>query len=377
MTRHSPGQSWSPRLVAAVAFATLVSGGHPAAGQSLETLVQFQCSTVGCAPNGRLLQARDGFFYGTASEADYPWRGDGTVFRMDRNGGMTVLLSPARFFIEALDGFFYGTTADGGAFGSGSVYRMDTAGNATDLYAFDGTTAWAPGPLVQTADGLLYGIFSIPGTDESRLFRIDTIGNLVWLRPRGAAIRSVRMLLASSSNGFLYGTTYDGRVFRLSRHGQARILAVFPTVYLDLMEASDGFYGATIDGGATGAGTIFRMTRAGKVEVIHEFRGGPLDGANPYEAPIEGRDGNLYGTTGFGGAFGAGTVYRMDRLGNVTVLHSFGGAPDAGVSPIGELVQGDDGALYGTTVFGGAYGQGTAFRLRLETVDVSSANQRK
>ena len=207
MTAYSLGQWWSPRLVAAVAFATLAGGVDRATAQSLATLVEFQCSTVGCAPNGRLLQARDGFFYGTASEADYPWRGDGTVFRMDRNGQITVLLSPARFFIEGLDGFFYGTTPDGGPVGSGTVYRMDPAGNVTELYAFDGTTAWAPGPLVQTVDGLFYGIVSMPGTDDNRLFRIDDAGNLDVLRAHGAPIQNVRMLLAAN-NRFLYGTTY-------------------------------------------------------------------------------------------------------------------------------------------------------------------------
>jgi uncharacterized repeat protein (TIGR03803 family) len=113
------------------------------------------------------------------------------------------------------------------------------------------------------------------------------------------------------------------------------------------------------------------------VEVLHEFGGGPLDGASPYEAPIEGRDGNLYGTTGSGGAFDEGTVYRMDPFGNVTVLHSFGDTPDAGSCPVGELVEGDDGALYGTTAFGGTFNHGTAFRLRLDGAEVPLSESRK
>jgi uncharacterized repeat protein (TIGR03803 family) len=193
---------------------------------------------------------------------------------------------------------------------------------------------------------------------------MDRDHSVTMLRSPGERVRYVRMIL-SARNRFLYGTTYDGRVFRMNRKGQTRVLHAFPTVYVDLMEASDGFfYGATIDGGATGAGLIFRMTRSGRVRVLHSFDGA-AGGASPYEAPIEGNDGYFYGTTGGGGAFGLGTVYRMDRRGTVTILHSFGQSDDAGINPIGELVQADDGALYGTTVFGGTWGHGTLFRLRL------------
>ena len=84
------------------------------------------------------------------------------------------------------------------------------------------------------------------------------------------------------------------------------------------------------------------------MQVLHSFAGG-VAGASPYEAPIEGDDGYYYGTTGGGGAFDAGTIYRMDRSGTVTILHSFGETEDAGAAPVGEIVQGEDGALYGTT----------------------------
>jgi uncharacterized repeat protein (TIGR03803 family) len=336
----------------------------PAAAQSLETLVHFQCSTLGCAPNGPLIQARDGYFYGTTSEADIAGSGEGTLFRMDRTGGIAVL-SPARSFFEAADGFFYGTTPSGGTFDAGTVYRMDGTGAVTELYSFDGVTARSPGPLVEASDGSFYGIVAIPETDDIRLFRMSRDRNVTLLRSPGEAVRYVRMIL-SARNHFLYGTTYDGRVFRMNRKGQTRVLHSFPTVYVDLMEASDGFfYGVTIDGGASGAGMIFRMTRSGKVQVLHSFDGAD-GGANPYEAPIEGNDGYLYGTTHGGGEFDLGTVYRMNRRGTVTILHSFGDSADAGTNPVGELVQGDDGALYGTTVRGGESDQGTLFRLRLD-----------
>jgi uncharacterized repeat protein (TIGR03803 family) len=134
--------------------------------------------------------------------------------------------------------------------------------------------------------------------------------------------------------------------------------------YGDVMQASDGdFYGTTIEGGAYGFGKVYRMTKNGKVTILHSFTG--ADGRNPYSAPIEGRDGYFYGTTGFGGRYDAGIIYRMDPSGVVTVLHSFGDSADAGRYPIAPLVQGDDGALYGVTVDGGVNSHGTAFRFTL------------
>jgi uncharacterized repeat protein (TIGR03803 family) len=65
-----------------------------------------------------------------------------------------------------------------------------------------------------------------------------------------------------------------------------------------------------------------------------------------------------------GGDYGLGTIYRMDRDGIVTLLHSFGPTEAEGVNPGGEIVFATDGALHGTTVFGGVNGPGTAWRLR-------------
>jgi uncharacterized repeat protein (TIGR03803 family) len=362
MIRH-PGSRPAP-AVALLLVSCVLALGTSADAQSLETLVHFNCATTGCAPNGPLLQASDGRIYGTTSEDDVGPGGDGTVFRLDRDGSLEVLLSPARSFFEASDGFFYGTADDGGTYLAGSVFRMDSAGTVTDLYSFDGTTAASPSHLLAVGRGLFYGLVSIPGTDDQRLFvmRADRPSKL--LLPSGDPVRSVRAFIASS-HGALYGTTYEGVVFRMSRKGQTRVLHTFPTVYVDLMEARDGFfYGVTIDGGTAGAGTIFRMNRAGQVRVLHSFDGA-AGGASPYEAPIQGRDGYLYGTTGGGGAFGLGTVYRMHSSGAVTILHSFGESADAGANPVGDMVLGDDGALYGTTVRGGLWDQGTLFRLEL------------
>ena len=363
--RRGPSGAW---FAAAAAAAVLTCAGS-ATAQTIETLVDFECSTMGCAPNGVLFQARDGNVYGTTSEGDFVPGEDGTVFRIDPGEPITITLLPssAAFFFEADDGFLYGTTDDGGSFGAGSVFRMDGTGTILDEYSFDGTTASAPGWLVQAGDGLFYGTVWMPDAAAARLFRMDRDFNVTLLRQLRLAESdsNIRMLLAGS-NGFLYGTTYSGLVFRMNRKGQTHALAALPSIYVDLMEASDGyFYGATLDGGPNGQGTIFRMTKTGKTTVLHSFASFEADGAGPFEAPIEGNDGYFYGTTYSGGTWDRGTIYRMTRSGVVSILHSFGELETDGRHPVGQLDLGIDGALYGTTVDGGLWGHGTAFRLPL------------
>jgi uncharacterized repeat protein (TIGR03803 family) len=129
-----------------------------------------------------------------------------------------------------------------------------------------------------------------------------------------------------------------------------------------LIERSDGnFYGATVEGGANGFGTVFRITPAGLETVLHSFAGGS-DGSGPQAGPIEGSDGNFYGTTAEGGANGFGTVFRITSAGVETALHSFAGGSD-GSGPHAGLIEGSDGNFYGTTSAGGADNWGTVFRI--------------
>jgi uncharacterized repeat protein (TIGR03803 family) len=121
------------------------------------------------------------------------------------------------------------------------------------------------------------------------------------------------------------------------------------------VETSDGAVYAVAGHG------IYRVDPEGIV-LFHEFTG--PDGRAPYGALIEDGDGALYGTTREGGAFGFGTVFRLTPAGALTTLHHFSSAD--GAHPLGTLVQGEDGLLYGTTLAGGSTagaGFGTVFRI--------------
>ena len=121
-----------------------------------------------------------------------------------------------------------------------------------------------------------------------------------------------------------------------------------------LVQGRDGnLYGTTYRNGAYDAGTIFRLTLSGQLTTLHWFRG-TEDGKFPSTGLVQARDGNFYGTTSYGGTFDQGTLFRMTPDGEVTVMHHFVGGSD-GALPAGALLQARDGNLYGTTIDGGTY----------------------
>jgi uncharacterized repeat protein (TIGR03803 family) len=142
-----------------------------------------------------------------------------------------------------------------------------------------------------------------------------------------------------------------------------------------IQDAEGSLYGTTSAGGAYGNGTIFKVSKTGKEAVLHSFcsRSGCPDGAYPSAGLIQDDQGNLYGTTGDGGAFGYGTVFKLSKMGKETVLHSFchkSGCLD-GAQPSGGLIRDTNGNLYGTTQTGGdsAYcpnGCGVVFKVDMK-----------
>jgi uncharacterized repeat protein (TIGR03803 family) len=129
-----------------------------------------------------------------------------------------------------------------------------------------------------------------------------------------------------------------------------------------VMDASGNLYGTTNQGSANGAGTVFKITPAGAESVLHSFGSGS-DGANPFAGLVMDASGNLYGTTEYGGANSAGTVFKITPAGAESVLWSFGSGSD-GAYPYAGLVMDASGNLYGTTkAGGGANNKGTVFRI--------------
>jgi uncharacterized repeat protein (TIGR03803 family) len=192
--------------------------------------------------------------------------------------------------------------------------------------------------------------------------------------------------LIRDTAGNLYGTTtYGGAtstcsppsgcgvVFKLSPTGTETVLHTFtggadggyPSAGL-IQDAAGNLYGTTGGGGATstcnapyGCGVVFKLSPTGAETVLHSFDG--ADGAGPVAGLVRDAAGNLYGTTVSGGASGNGVVFKLSPTGAETVLHSFTGAD--GANPYASLVRDTTGNLYGTTYDGGAHGGGVVFKL--------------
>lgn len=180
--------------------------------------------------------------------------------------------------------------------------------------------------------------------------------------------------------GKFYGTTYlggddgCGTIFSVTASGEfERLHSMLGAQHgcqipAELTVGGDGnLYGVTsLSGTAPGLGTAFKITPAGEFTRLHSF-GGVGNPATPVGGLTLGGDGNFYGTTSGGGSTTIGTAYRMTPEGVVTLLHSFNGLQGAG--PRATLVQGPDGALYGTTpIFGSCANSqcGTVFRITSE-----------
>ncbi len=117
-------------------------------------------------------------------------------------------------------------------------------------------------------------------------------------------------------------------------------------------------------GGAAGLGVLFQLMPDNTLNVLHAFAGTPTDGAYPIGGVIQGSDGNIYGTTQYGGSADAGTVVQLTAAGTSTILYAFTGGND-GAYPYAGIIQGSDGNFYGTSAYGGASGGGVAFRVSL------------
>jgi uncharacterized repeat protein (TIGR03803 family) len=255
------------------------------------------------------------------------------------------------------DGNLYGTTYDGGTDNNGTVYMMTPQGTLTTLYSFQGYDGIGPRGLLIETNGLFYGTTKQGGANVTAdnlccgtIFTITPQGTLTTIHSFDSTDGNTSDSgVVPSGNGTFYGTTYGGG-------------------------AGSTFTGTNVsdsygDGVQNPPGTVYTVTAQGTVTTVHSFSG--ADGANPGKEAVVGTDGNVYGTTLFGGANNAGTVYTISSAGTFTLLYSFTGGDD-GAYPKAQLVQGPDGNFYGTTLNGGgkvglarcgSIGCGTVFKI--------------
>jgi uncharacterized repeat protein (TIGR03803 family) len=240
--------------------------------------------------------------------------------------------------VQGRDGNLYGTTSRGGTNGIGAVFQVTPDGHFTNIYSFgslvntDGSPldGASPNALIVGSDGNLYGTTETGGAyQDGIVFKITTSGHLTDL--------------------YDFGTENDQ-------------IASFPSAAL-VQSANGVLYGITAQGGASGKGTVFAISTNGNLTNLYSFNN--ESGINPTAPLVQGSNGNFYGTTSSGGAIGDypgyGTIYEINpsQPGQFVILHTFGAVQDANGDPLdgalpNTLIQGADGNLYGTTVYGGA-----------------------
>jgi uncharacterized repeat protein (TIGR03803 family) len=304
-------------------------------------------------------------------------------------------------------GNLYGTTVGGGGsgcynLGCGTIFELIPSTNGrwktAIIYRFkDQSDGYRPeAGLAIDASGNLYGTTNLggnlscnPGYGCGTVFKLSKSQGGSWHKTtlhafaggRDGAYAWAGVILDSAGN--LYGVTADcyetscqgnGTVFELvstSGKWQHNVLFRFPggsnatPVATLTMDPEGNLYGTAA--GAACCGAVFRLSRSGKEwkeEILHTFNG--YDGAEPLSGVILDKDGNLFGTTPIGGNQNQGTAYELKHSNNhwtITMLHDFGSNYLDGLTPLAALAFGPDGALYGTTMWGGPAAYGTVFRI--------------
>jgi uncharacterized repeat protein (TIGR03803 family) len=157
-----------------------------------------------------------------------------------------------------------------------------------------------------------------------------------WKVTCGICVLSVMAAIDSPAQTFKTLTSFDG-------------VTGTPWSLVSLVQGTDGnLFGTTSNGGAYGNGTVFRVTPAGTLTTLYSFCAIPLnctDGMTPYGGLIQAADGNLYGTNTFAGFGGTGVVFKISPQGTETTVAALAGSGQ----PAGTLVQAANGTFYGTT----------------------------
>ena len=248
---------------------------------------------------------------------------------------------PNSSLILDAQGNLYGTTLYGGTAGCvfhpcGTAFKLTPNGTETVLHNFGIWFDAGPEGLIWDLSGNLIGesggepavgvVFEITKRGFRHLYQFQKNDPSQGYYPIGG--------LVMDAQGNLFGTTWLGGAYRCPN--------------------------------ANDCGTVFEVTPGGVHSVLHNFAGG-TDGFYPLAGVIVDEQGNLYGTTAYGGTGnlcktgsgnGCGTVFKLSPDGTETILYTFSGGAD-GAIPLSGLVRDAKGNLYGTTTYGGRTGNCT------------------
>jgi len=251
----------------------------------------------------------------------------------------------------------------------------------------DGGNPW--GGVIIGSNGDIYGTASDGGASgDGAVFELTPSGTETILYSfQGGADGSNPEddRLVFDGSGDLYGVTAGGdpndygTVFKLAANNTETVLyrfcpqpncsdGAYPAGGV-IADKKGNLYGTTTAGGVgtctvnggPGCGTIFKIAPDGSESVLYAFTGGS-DGANPNASLLRDKAGNLFGTTIYGGAYGYGEVFELSKKGTIAIIYSFTGGTDGG-NPLAYLIADSQGNFYSTAEIGGSDGVGVVFKV--------------
>jgi len=341
---------------------------------SVAIIHQFQSAT-GNYSQGSIIYVGQKFYGMTSLGGAY---NSGVIFNFDTLGnsyndlfdfyGGAEGVSPYGTLVEAGNGLLYGMTEFGGSNGKGSIFSVNPANNAyNSLYSFDGIShgSYPTSSFLLANDGNLYGTTQFGGANNSgTVFIYNISGDSVHVLDKFDSIAGVpSSALIQGADGYLYGVTSGhgfgdfGQLYRFNiSTGAIHSLLDFSITPLgygwgSVVQASNGkLYGMTCKGSNFNVGSIFSYDIINNIWTqVYTFN--LTVGGNPFGNLIQANDGNLYGLSQFGGNQGHGSLFKLNPSDNsIIVEHSFHYQfPMEGTYPLGSLIQSRNGKLYGMT----------------------------
>lgn len=387
--------------------------GQPSSSSAYRVLYVFQGKTEGESdgevPESSVIEVKNRFYGTTVSGGTLNYSlcggtqffaGCGTVFKMTAGGKESIVYrftgGTDGFFpragLIALNGTLYGTTTGSGRphcketpGDCGTVFALSLSGQERVLHGFNGSPdGGGPSDDLIAVNGTLYGTTYHGGFARGQCGRVHGCGVVFAVTPSGTEHVVYKFRAGADGEhpsgplfalrGALYGTTFEGgsggcgTVFKVTTSGTESVVYSFAASSDScnpvggVVAVNGKLYGVTKYGGGNqcNCGSVFRVTTAGREEMLRGFAGGS-DGYQPV-AGLVAFAGALYGTTGQGGSrcgieqTGCGTIFKITTSGLESILHAFNGGSD-GAGPVAPL-RAVRGVLYGTTVAGGAYNCG-------------------
>jgi uncharacterized repeat protein (TIGR03803 family) len=344
-------------------------------------LYDFTGGSDGRYPSSRLTFDGVGNLYGTTESGGL---GFGTVFELSPDGHGGWNESVIYSFSGGLDGAnptyspvifdnvgnLYGTAYLGGAKRQGVVFRLTPTGgggwNETVLHSFIGSKKDGGNPrgaIVLDAAGNIYGTTNGGNGTRGCVFELSPAGGDAWMERILYGVEAGPGGLAMDATGNLFGTSRDKKVFELSPDGKggwnARVIYIFEDGSIPLgtlaFDDAGNLFGTTYPGGAFNAGTVYKLSRGQNgwnEDTLQSFQRHAPNAFSPFAGLVLDAAGNIYGTTLSGGTFRGGTVFELVAGGGgsytLNIVANLRGAPYSGV------IRDGSGNLYGTTNFGGS-----------------------